>query len=138
MTNLIFPLLSFIFNFVNILDTRSSFKKEDWQNKSNKQVTSSNTKLSQIRSSHPKLFLEKCVLKICSKFIAKHPCRSEISIKLKSNVIEIVLRHGCSPVNLLAAYFQNTFSQEHLWMAGSVKCNTALLHEKTNISQRLK
>ena len=29
------------------------------------------------------------------------PCRSVISIKLKSNFIEITLRHGFSPVNLL-------------------------------------
>ena len=47
------------------------------------------------------MFLGKGVLKICSKFIAEHPCRSAISIKLQSNFIEIALRHGCSPVNLL-------------------------------------
>ena len=42
------------------------------------------------RSSHPKVFLGKGVLKICSKFTGEHPCR-----------IEIALRHGCSSVNLL-------------------------------------
>ena len=31
----------------------------------------------------------------------RHPCRSAISITLQSNFIEIALRHGCSPVNLL-------------------------------------
>ena len=31
------------------------------------------------RSSHPEVFLEKGVLKICSKFTGEHPCRSEIS-----------------------------------------------------------
>ena len=31
----------------------------------------------------------------------EHSCRSVISIKLQSNVIDITLRHGCSPVNLL-------------------------------------
>ena len=41
------------------------------------------------------------VLKICSKFTGEHPCRSAISIKLLCNFIEIILRHGCSPVNLL-------------------------------------
>ena len=51
------------------------------------------------RSSHPEVFLEKAVLKICSKFTGEHPCRSAISIKLQSDVIEIALRHGCSPVN---------------------------------------
>ena len=53
------------------------------------------------RSSRPELFLRKSVVKICSKFTWKHPCRSGISIKLQSNFIEIALRHGCSAVNLL-------------------------------------
>ena len=54
------------------------------------------------------MFLGKGVLKIWSKFTGEHPCRSAISIKLQSNVIEITLPHGCSPVNF-GAYFQNTF-----------------------------
>ena len=41
------------------------------------------------------------VLKKCSKFTGEHPCRSVISIKLLCNFIEITLRRGCSPVNLL-------------------------------------
>ena len=41
------------------------------------------------------------VLKICSKSAGEHPCRSVISTKLLCSFIEIVLRHGCSPVNLL-------------------------------------
>ena len=53
------------------------------------------------KSSNPEVFLEKGVLKICSKFTIEHPCRSTISIKLQSNFIEITLRHGCSPVNFL-------------------------------------
>ena len=53
------------------------------------------------RSSHPKVFLWKGVLKICSKFTGEHTCRSAISIKFLCNFIEIALRHGCSPVNLL-------------------------------------
>ena len=47
------------------------------------------------RSSHPKVFLVKGLLKNCSKFTGEHPCRSVISIKLQSNFIEIALRHGC-------------------------------------------
>ena len=47
------------------------------------------------------MFLRKGVLNICSKFTGEHPCRSAISIKLQSNFIEIVLRHECSPINLL-------------------------------------
>ena len=40
--------------------------------------------------------------KRCSeKYAPKHPCRSAISIKLFCNFIEIALRHGFSPVNLL-------------------------------------
>ena len=57
--------------------------------------------LAWIRSSRPELFLRKGVLKICSKFTGKYPCRSVISMKLQSNYIEITLRHGCFCVNLL-------------------------------------
>ena len=53
------------------------------------------------RNSRPEVFLEKGVLKICSKFTGQHPCQSAISIKLQNNFIEIALRHGCSVVNLL-------------------------------------
>ena len=53
------------------------------------------------RSCHPEVFLGKGVLKIYSKFTGEHPCQSAISIKLLCNFIEIALRHGCSPVNLL-------------------------------------
>ena len=42
------------------------------------------------------VFLGKAVLKICSKFIGEHPCQTVISKNL-----QITLRHGCSPVNLL-------------------------------------
>ena len=31
----------------------------------------------------------------------EHPCQSMTLIKLQSNFIEMTLRHGCSPVNLL-------------------------------------
>ena len=56
---------------------------------------------STIRNSQPEVFLKKGFLKIFSKFTEEHPYRSEISIKLLCNFIEIALRHGCSPVNLL-------------------------------------
>ena len=48
--------------------------------------------------------LIKGILKICSKFIGEHLCQSVISLKLQSNFIEITLRHGCSPVNLLQIF----------------------------------
>ena len=36
-----------------------------------------------------------------NKVTKQLPCRIGISVKLLSNFIEIALRHGCSPVNLL-------------------------------------
>ena len=52
-----------------------------------------------LRSSQPEVFLGKGVPKICIKFTGEHSCRNAISIK--KNFIEIALRHGFSPVNLL-------------------------------------
>ena len=63
-----------------------------------------------VLSRHPKVFLEKDVLKISSKSIGEHLCRSVISINLLGNFIEITLRHGCSPVNLLHT-FRTPFSK---------------------------
>ena len=54
-----------------------------------------------IKSSHPKVFLGKGVLKKCNKFTGEHPCRSVISIKLLCSFIEITFRHGCSPADFL-------------------------------------
>ena len=62
------------------------------------------------KSSRPEVFFKKDVLKICSKFTGEHKCRSVISIKLLCNFIEITLRHGCSPVNLLHI-FRTLFSR---------------------------
>ena len=53
------------------------------------------------RSSRPEVFLEKGVMKICSRFTGEHPCRSVILIKLQSNFIEIAFRRECSPAYLL-------------------------------------
>ena len=47
------------------------------------------------------MFLGKRVLKIRSKFKGEYPCRSAVSIKLHSTLIEITLQHGFSPTNLL-------------------------------------
>ena len=54
-----------------------------------------------VRSSPSEVFFREGVLKICCKFTREHPCRNAISIKLQSNFIEIALRHGYFPVNLL-------------------------------------
>ena len=68
-----------------------------------------------LRSSHPEVFLRKGVPKTCSKFTEKHPCQSAISIKLPSNFIEIALRHGRYPLNLLhifwTPFLKNTFER---------------------------
>ena len=53
------------------------------------------------RSSPTKVFLQRGVLKIYSKFTGEHSCRSEISVNLLWNFIEITLRYWSSPVNLL-------------------------------------
>ena len=60
----------------------------------------------------PKAFLQKLVLKICSKFTGEHPCRSAISIKLQNSFIEIGIWHVCCPVNWLhifrTSFYRNT------------------------------
>ena len=74
------------------------------------------------RSSCSELFLEKSVVKICSKFTGEYPCWSAIPIKLQSNFIEMALWHGCSPVNLLHIFGtpspKNTSDNEQLLQAG--------------------
>ena len=70
------------------------------------------------RSSHPEVFLGKSVLKICSNFTGEHPCRSDFN--------KVPLQRYWNRTSAwvfsckFAAYFQNTFSQEHLWIAASV------------------
>ena len=59
----------------------------------------------------PEVLLRKRVLKLCSKFTGEHPCRSPSSIKL----LCMAWLFSCK----FAAYFQNTFSLEHLWAAAS-------------------
>ena len=53
------------------------------------------------RSSPPDVFLGKSVLKICCKYTGKTPLPKYDFNKVACNFIEITLRHGCSPVNLL-------------------------------------
>ena len=77
------------------------------------------------RSSHPEVFLGKGVLKICCKFTTEHLWRSVISIKL---LCTSVWAFSCK----FAAYFQNTFSWEHLWTAASIIYNLGLESRKGN------
>ena len=82
------------------------------------------------RSSCLEVFLGKDVLKICSKFIGKHPCRNVISIKLQSSFIEITPWHGCSPVNLLhifrTPFLKNTSGRLLLYIWNISKCKAVL------------
>ena len=57
-----------------------------------------------IRNSCSEVFLEKVVQKTSSEFTGEHTCGALISVKLLCNFIEITLRHGCSPVNLLYSF----------------------------------
>ena len=65
------------------------------------------------RSSRPEMFLGNGVLKIYRKITGEHQCRSVISIKLLCTFIDIRLRLGCSPINLLyifrTPFPQNTY-----------------------------
>ena len=54
-----------------------------------------------VKSGRSNVFLEKGVLKICSKFTEEHSYQSVISKQLPCNFIEITLCHGCSPANVL-------------------------------------
>ena len=59
------------------------------------------SKCERYKSSPREVFLEKGVLKLCSKFTGEHSCWSVISVKLSCNFIWIALCPGCSPVILL-------------------------------------
>ena len=60
--------------------------------------------LKPIQKQPPRGVPRKDLLKICNKFTGEHQRRNVISIKLQSNFIEIALRHGFSPVNLLQIF----------------------------------
>ena len=69
---------------------------------------------SSFRCSHPVVFLRKGFLKIYSKFTGEHPCWSVIS--LLGNFIEIILWHGCFPVNLLHIFRTNFPENTYSWL----------------------
>ena len=82
-------------------------------------VTSHSPFIQIFRSSHPEVFLEKGVLKICSKFTGEHPCRNVISIKLESKATLLKSHFGMGVLCKFATCFQNTISQEHVLVAAS-------------------
>ena len=74
------------------------------------------------RSSSPEVLLGKDVLEICSKCAREHPSRSVTSIKLLCSFIEIILRHGCSPVNLLHIFKTPFPTNTSGWVASGERC----------------
>ena len=88
--------------------------------------TKNNNRKRKSRSSYPEVFLVKGVLKMCSKFTVEHSCRSTISIKLQSNVIEIPLQHGCSPVNVLHILRMAFTMKTSEWLLPEVRSFTSL------------
>ena len=95
---------------------------------------------SSVTSSHPEVFLGKLV-KICSKFTGEHPCRSTISIKLQSKLIEIRLRRGCSPVNLMyifrTPFLENTSGWLLLFSVMTHKSSVLLWLRHNTISTKV-
>ena len=67
------------------------------------------------RSSHPEVFLEKGVLKICRKFAREHPCRSAISIKLLSKATLLKSHFGMGALLQICYIFS-----EHLFLRTSL------------------
>ena len=96
------------------------------------------------RSNHPKVFLGKGFLKICSKITGEHTCRSVIPIKLLCNFVIITLRHGCSPVNLLHVFRTPFFKNTSGWLLlnsgffTTVSKNSLSLKRKHFTSQKMK
>ena len=74
-----------------------------------------NTGLKWVNSFIQKQSFRGVLVKRCSgnmqQVYRKHPCGSVISIKFLCNFIEISLRHGCSPVNLLHI-FRTSFPKD--------------------------
>ena len=79
-SEILFILSTFLFSAVRVLFETSTL--------SSLLYISDYEDLPMFRSSHPDVFLGKCVLKIYSKFIGEHPCRSATSIKLLCNLIK--------------------------------------------------
>ena len=78
------------------------------------------------RSSHPEVFAEKGVLKICSKITGEHPCRSVISIKLQSNVAKqskckATLSKSVNLLHIFRTLFTKNTSGRLLLFSDSIK-----------------
>ena len=80
-----------------------------------------------VQKQPPRGVLKKRCSDICSKFTGEVPCPSVISIKLQSNFIEIKLRHGCSPVNLLHIFRISFPRKTSEWLFLNVACEKAVV-----------
>ena len=83
----------------------------------------------------PNVFLGKGVMKICIKFTGKHPCPSEISIKLQSNFIEIKFWDRCSPVTQLNTFRKPFIENISEWLL--LKINNERVPEQNLIITKL-
>ena len=90
--------------------------------------------------SPPEVFLEKCILKICSNFTGEHQYQTTISFKLLCNFIEIAPRDGGSPVNLLHIFRipfpKNTFGG--LFLTKKIKMFIILPPTRVRLSGELR
>ena len=74
------------------------------------------------------------VLHVRNKFTGEHSCRSAISIKFQINFIEIRLRHGYSPLNLLHIFrtpFSTNISGGWLLLKVIITITFTVKHKKT-------
>ena len=71
----------------------------------------------------PEVFSGKGVLKICSKLIGEHSCRSVISVKLLWSVIEITLWHKIKKINVQYWKYPRSITQASLIQNQELKLN---------------
>ena len=86
------------------------------------------------RSSRQQVFFVKGALKICRKFTGEHTCRSVFSIKLLCSFIEIILWHGCSPVNLLHIFRTPFLKNTYGWLFLMLEFEKATSHHCSRLS----
>ena len=88
---------------------------------------------SQCRSSHREVFLGKGVLKICNwaTLLKSH---FGMGVLLQSNFIEIALRQGCSPVNLLQIFRTPFLKNTSGGLLLSMVCSQSYSHPLFHIS----
>ena len=67
-----------------------------------------------IRSSHQRGSMKKCVLRNFTKFAGKHLCQSIFFNKKLGTLLKKRLWHRCFPVNF-AKFLRTSFIKEHLW-----------------------